>query len=48
VDAAIGTLRRELRKRKLDAVTYLIVTSDHGEAFNEHGRSTTARPSTRK
>ncbi|MDD9939184.1 MAG: sulfatase [Myxococcales bacterium] len=38
VDRAIGTLRRELRKRGLHNRTYLIVTSDHGEAFGEHGR----------
>ena len=38
VDTAIGTLRRELKKRKLDQSTYLIVTADHAEAFNEHGR----------
>jgi hypothetical protein len=37
VDAALGTLRRELRKRKLAETTYLIVTADHGEAFGEHG-----------
>lgn len=37
VDKAIGTLRRELHKRRLERTTYLIVTSDHGEAFGEHG-----------
>jgi arylsulfatase A-like enzyme len=39
VDAAIGRLRRELKQRKLDSSTYLIVTADHGEAFGEHGRN---------
>jgi hypothetical protein len=38
VDAAIGTLRRALKERKLDQHTYLIVTGDHAEAFGEHGR----------
>jgi hypothetical protein len=38
VDAAIGTLRAAIAERKLTERTYLIVTADHGEAFNEHGR----------
>jgi hypothetical protein len=38
VDKAIGRLRRELAKRKLQDSTYLILSSDHGEAFGEHGR----------
>ena len=37
VDAQIGKLRDALRERGLDQRTYLIVTSDHGEAFGEHG-----------
>lgn len=37
VDAAIGELRRALRDSPRAADTYLIVTSDHGEAFGEHG-----------
>jgi arylsulfatase A-like enzyme len=38
VDAQVDRLRRELRERGLHDRTYLIVTSDHGEAFGEHGR----------
>ena len=43
VDAAIGTLRSELVKRKLTDSTYLIVAADHGEAFKEHGYNHHAR-----
>lgn len=37
VDKAVSTLRFELHRRGLDQVTYFILTSDHGEAFGEHG-----------
>lgn len=37
VDAAIGKLRHGIRERNLQDRTYLFVTSDHGEAFGEHG-----------
>lgn len=39
VDAQIARLRREIRKLELQERTYLIITSDHGEAFGEHGRN---------
>lgn len=38
VDAAIGELLAELRARDLLDDTLVVVTSDHGEAFMEHGR----------
>jgi arylsulfatase A-like enzyme len=37
VDAELGKLVAELRRRRLLDNTLLIVTSDHGEAFGEHG-----------
>ena len=37
MDAVVGTLRRELRAAGLDRETLLIVLSDHGEEFMEHG-----------
>ncbi len=37
VDDAIGRLRRVLEQASLDGSTGIIVTSDHGEAFGEHG-----------
>jgi hypothetical protein len=39
VDKAVGTLRRELRKRGLEKRAYLIVSADHAEAFGEHGHN---------
>ena len=39
IDAAVGRIRAELEDRGLWEDTLLIVTSDHGEAFFEHGRS---------
>lgn len=39
-DDAIGRINEELQKRKLTDETYVLVTSDHGEAFWEHGRFT--------
>lgn len=38
VDKQIGRLRAELKQRKLDQTTYLIISADHAEAFGEHGR----------
>ena len=37
VDESIGRLMSELEKRGLAANTLVVVTSDHGEAFGEHG-----------
>jgi len=37
VDAQIGQLLKDLDARGLSHDTLLVVTSDHGEAFNEHG-----------
>ena len=37
VDAELGNLLRELAKRGLDKNTLVVITSDHGESFNEHG-----------
>jgi arylsulfatase A-like enzyme len=37
VDEQTGRLMSELEKRKLDDSTVVIITSDHGEAFLEHG-----------
>jgi len=37
VDAEIGNLMQELDKRGLTDKTLLIITSDHGEGFKEHG-----------
>ena len=37
VDSQIGEVFRELAKRGLDKNTLVIITSDHGESFNEHG-----------
>jgi arylsulfatase A-like enzyme len=37
VDAEIAELMRELRKRGLTDNTLVIITSDHGEGFDEHG-----------
>jgi len=37
LDDRIGELLRALAERGLDASTYVVVTSDHGEAFLEHG-----------
>lgn len=39
VDARIGKLRDTLRETGLDSRTVLILSSDHGEAFGEHGTS---------
>jgi arylsulfatase A-like enzyme len=36
LDARLGELFAELKRRGLDQNTILIVTSDHGEAFGEH------------
>ncbi|MCB9529123.1 MAG: sulfatase-like hydrolase/transferase, partial [Myxococcales bacterium] len=38
VDAQIGALWQALVDRGLDRDTVLVVTSDHGEAFGEHGK----------
>ena len=38
VDAALGGLIADLKKRGLYEATLLIVTSDHGEEFGEHGK----------
>jgi arylsulfatase A-like enzyme len=40
VDARIGELMANLRSRGLSENTIVIVTSDHGEAFNDHGLMT--------
>lgn len=37
IDALIGLVWEELRARNLDKNTYLIITSDHGEEFGDHG-----------
>jgi arylsulfatase A-like enzyme/4-amino-4-deoxy-L-arabinose transferase-like glycosyltransferase len=37
VDSAVGRIRRFLEEREQWADTLLVVTSDHGEAFFEHG-----------
>ena len=37
VDARVGQLLRELATRGLDRNTLVILTSDHGEGFDEHG-----------
>ena len=37
VDTHINQLLAELQKRHLDANTLVVITSDHGEAFGEHG-----------
>ena len=37
VDAQLGRLMRELDKRNLTQNTLVIITSDHGEGFDEHG-----------
>ena len=37
-DHQVGRILQELRARKLMDETLLVVTSDHGEAFMEHGR----------
>ena len=37
LDAAIGALVGDLRSRGLLDRTWLVITSDHGESFNEHG-----------
>jgi arylsulfatase A-like enzyme len=37
VDVQIQRLFEELRKRGRDKDTVVVITSDHGEAFNEHG-----------
>ena len=37
VDEAIGRIRAALRESGLDGETLLVVTSDHGEEFLEHG-----------
>jgi len=37
LDAAIGALLAQLRERQLLERTLIILTSDHGEAFGEHG-----------
>lgn len=39
VDKQIGRLRKFLKQKGLEDRTILIVTADHGEAFNEHGMS---------
>lgn len=36
-DEVIGWITGELARRGLLGKTYIVVTSDHGEAFNEHG-----------
>ncbi len=38
-DREIGRLLEELEKLRLDARTIVVVTSDHGEEFGEHGTS---------
>ncbi len=38
VDAWVGELVAELRRLGLDRTATLVVVSDHGEAFQEHGR----------
>ena len=40
VDAQVGALVRELRRRNLYDDTIVVVTSDHGELFGEHGLAT--------
>jgi len=37
IDALVGRVWEELRARNLDKNTYLIITSDHGEEFGDHG-----------
>ncbi|MEZ5332679.1 MAG: sulfatase [Thermoanaerobaculia bacterium] len=37
VDAQLGRLRRGLEERALDGRTLVVVTSDHGEEFGDHG-----------
>lgn len=37
-DAKIGWLLNELKARGLDESTMVVVTSDHGEAFGQHGQ----------
>lgn len=36
-DAAIGRVLARLKELKLDGVTAVVVTADHGEGFGEHG-----------
>jgi len=43
VDEQIGRLLKYLEEKGLDQRTILIVSSDHGEAFGEHGRRYHAR-----
>jgi arylsulfatase A-like enzyme len=38
IDAAVGELLDDLERRGLLEDTLVVVTSDHGEAFREHGR----------
>jgi arylsulfatase A-like enzyme len=37
VDAQLENLFGELRRRHLDSNTVVVITSDHGESFDEHG-----------
>jgi arylsulfatase A-like enzyme len=37
VDDSIGILMQQFRQRGLDHKTLLVITSDHGESFGEHG-----------
>jgi arylsulfatase A-like enzyme len=37
IDAQIAELMRQLQRRGLDKNTLVVITSDHGESFNEHG-----------
>jgi arylsulfatase A-like enzyme len=39
IDAEISRLLEELRRRRVLDRTIVVVTSDHGEAFGEHGRA---------
>jgi arylsulfatase A-like enzyme len=39
MDALIGQLADQLKKMGLADDTLLVITGDHGEAFNEHGQS---------
>lgn len=40
LDAQVGALVRELERRNLYDDTILVITSDHGELFGEHGLAT--------
>ena len=43
VDRVLGSLIRQLDRRDLRQKTLIVVASDHGEAFGEHGREGHAR-----